>query len=124
MNLRAANEQRQEALWSVFLMFVVMALIIVRTGVVCRGLNAVAPLEDEPHDAAPGLDHRPPPSSDHLYRAVLVVLSLAEAVGRLLALEARTDWELMNQPRCKPARQRRSPLLSRCARQVPLLDTS
>jgi hypothetical protein len=125
MDRRAANGQRQEALWCVFLMFVVMALIIVRTGVVCRSLNAVVPVEDKPQDDEPALAHGPPsPSPDDLYRAVLVVLGLAEAAGRLLALEARTDWELINQPLPWPADEPPLTAASLCELQVLRLDTS
>jgi hypothetical protein len=45
MEFRAANEQQQEALWRVFLMFVAMALLIIRTGLVSRGLAAALPLK-------------------------------------------------------------------------------
>ena len=123
MDRRAANGQRQEALWCVFLMFVVMALIIVRTGVVCRSLSAVLSPEEEPQDGLPARDGGPP-SPDDLYRAVLAVLYLAEAAGRLLIAETREDWELVKQPMARPAPARRLPVAGLCERQVPLLDTS
>jgi hypothetical protein len=43
MEFRAANEQQQEALWRVFLMFVAMALLIIRTGLVSRGWSPSLP---------------------------------------------------------------------------------
>lgn len=36
MDFRAAYEQQQEARWRVFLMFIVMALLIIRSGLVSR----------------------------------------------------------------------------------------
>ena len=123
MDRKAANGQREEALWCVFLMFVVMALIIVRTGVVCRSLSAVVHPDDAPEDAEPALDGGPP-SPDDLYRAVLAVLYLAEAAGRLLIAETRKDWELVKQPMARPAPARRLPVAGLCECQVPLLDSS
>ena len=123
VNLRAVNEQREEALWGVFLMFVVMALIIVRTGVVCRSLSAVLSPEEEPQDGGPASDRRPP-SSDDLYRAVVAVLSLAEIAGRLLIVKTREVWELMNEPLGGPAPERLLNIAGLCDRRVPLLDTS
>ena len=123
MDRRAANEQRQEALWCVFLMFVVMALIIVRTGVVCRSLAAVLSPEEEPQDGLPESD-RGPPSPDDLYRAVLAVLYLAEVAGRLLVVKTREVWELMNEPPVRPVPAPRLAVASLCDCRVPLLDTS
>jgi hypothetical protein len=38
MDWKAANEQQQEVRWRIFLMFVVMAILIIRTGVVPKEL--------------------------------------------------------------------------------------
>ena len=123
MNLRAANEQREEALWCVFLMFVVMALVIVRTGVVCRSLSVALSPEEEPLDGVHAPDAGPP-SSDDLYRAVVAVLYLAEAAGRLLIAKTREDWELMNEPPCRPAPERRLTVIDLCERPRQRLDSS
>jgi hypothetical protein len=123
MNLRATNEQREEALWCVFLMFVVMALIIVRTGVVCRSLAATLSPEEEPQDGLPESE-RGPPSPDDLYRAVVAVLYLAEVAGRLLIAKTREVWELMNEPSCRPAPAPRLAVTDLCDRPWQRLDTS
>ena len=123
MDRRAANGQREEALWCVFLMFVVMALIIVRTGVVCRSLSVALSPEEEPLDGVHAPDAGPP-SSDDLYRAVVAVLYLAEAAGRLLIAKTCEDWELMNEPLPRPVHDPRLAVASLCDRRVPLLDTS
>jgi hypothetical protein len=120
-----ANEQREEALWCVFLMFVVMALIIVRTGVVCRSLSVVLSPEEEPQDAEPASDRGPPSASpDDLYQAVLAVLYLAEAAGRLLIAKTREDWELMNEPPARPVPAARLAVTDLCDRPWRRLDTS
>jgi hypothetical protein len=125
MNLRAANGQREEALWCVFLMFVVMALIIVRTGVVCRSLSLILSPEEEPQDAAQPIDGPPSSASpDDLYRAVVAVLYLAEVAGRLLIVKTREDWELMNEPPCRPAPERRLTVIDLCERPRQRLDSS
>jgi hypothetical protein len=132
MDRKAANGQREEALWCVFLMFIVMALIIVRTGVVCRSLSAAVPLQKEPEDAPTGIDgppspiDGPPPSAspDDLYRAVVAVLYLAEAAGRLLIVKTREDWELMNEPSALPSPAPRLALADLCDRPRQRLDTS
>jgi hypothetical protein len=123
MNLRAANGQREEALWCVFLMFVVMALIIVRTGVVCRSLAATLSPEGEPQDASSDIDGGPP-SSDDLYRAVVAVLFLAEVAGRLLIVKTREVWELMNEPLPGPAPAPQLAVADLCDRPWRRLDTS
>lgn len=123
MDRRAANE-RQEALWRVFLMFVVMALIIVRTGLVCRGLSAVVPLEEESQDAAPPVGGQPSSAPADLYRATLAMLSLAEAAGRLFILTAHAGWELMNRPQCRTAPERHLNPAGLCGCPVLRLDTS
>jgi hypothetical protein len=125
VKLRVANEQREEALWCVFLMFVVMALVIVRTGVICRSLSAVLSPEEEPQDAAPPIDGPPSPASaDDLYQAVVAVLYLAEAAGRLLIVKTREVWELINEPSARPMREHRLTVAGLCEPRVPLLDTS
>jgi hypothetical protein len=48
MNWRATNEKQQEALWRVFLM------LVIRTGLVSRGMVATVVLKAEPEDAALG----------------------------------------------------------------------
>ena len=124
MEFRAANEQQQEALWRVFLMFVAMALLIIRTGLVSRGLAAALPLETR-QDAASPLDHQPsPPSPEELYQATLVLLCLAKAVGRLFVLNTREVWELMNQPLPRPAQAGPLSVVSLCERPGQRLDSS
>ena len=49
----------------------------------CRSLSAALSPEEEPQDSPPETE-RGPPSTDDLYRAVVAVLYLAEAAGRLL----------------------------------------
>ena len=124
MEFRAANEQQQEALWRVFLMFIAMALLIIRTGLVSRGLVTVL-TQSAPQDAASPLDHQPSsPSSEELYQATLVLLCLAKAVGRLFVLNTREVWELMNQPLPRPMLERLSNIASLCERPGQRLDTS
>ena len=125
MEFRAANEQQQEALWRVFLMFVAMALLIIRTGLVSRGLVAVLSVQSAPQDAASPLDHQPSsPSPEELYQATLVLLCLAKAVGRLFVLNTREVWELMNQPLPRPAREQSLSSANLCERSSQRLDTS
>ena len=125
VNLRAANGQREEALWCVFLMFVVMALIIVRTGVVCRSLSAVVSPVEEPQGAAPASDAGPPPASaDDLYRAVAAVLYLAEVAGQFLIVQTREVWELMSEPPARPVPAPRLAVTDLCDRPWQRLDTS
>ena len=124
MDRKAANEQRQEALWCVFLMFVVMALIVVRTGVVSRSLSGTVAPDEELEAAAAGLDHRRPRTPDELGRAVLAMLSLAEAAGRLYDSEVYADWEVMNRPPAHPARALRRNVAGLSTPPAPRLDTS
>jgi hypothetical protein len=42
MDWKAANEQQQEVRWRIFLMFVVMAILIIRTGVVPKAASGTA----------------------------------------------------------------------------------
>ena len=125
MDWKAANEQQQEALWRIFLMFVVMALLIIRTGLVSRGLVAVLAAPSTPQAADPAADH---PSSStspaDLHQATLAALLLAEAAGQLYILNAREVWELMNQPLPRPVQELRSNVASPCERPAQRLDTS
>ncbi len=121
MDWRAANEQQREALWRVFLMFIAMALLIIRTGLVCRG----APAASARQDVALAVKDQPcstPPAD--LYQATLVLLLLAEAAGRLFIMMTREVWELMNQPRSQPARERPLSAANMCERPGQRLDTS
>ena len=125
MEFRAANEQQQEALWRVFLMFIAMALLIIRTGLVSRGLVTVLSIQSAPPDGASPLDHQPsPPSPEELYQATLVLLCLAKAVGRLFVLNTREVWELMNQPLPRPAEEQSLSVASLCERSSQRLDSS
>ena len=124
MEFRAANEQQQEALWRVFLMFVAMALLIIRTGLVSRGLVTVL-TQSAPQDGASLLDHQPsPPSPEELYQATLVLLCLAKAVGRLFVLNTREVWELMNQPLPRPMLEQPLSISNLCERSSQRLDSS
>ena len=96
MNWKAANEQQDEARWRVFLMFVAMALMVIRTGLVSRGLIAAL----GPHDAPPASDHGQPVD---VRQATLVLLCLAEFAGWLVIAKERAVWELMNRPLPGPA---------------------
>ena len=125
MDWKAGNEQQQEALWRLFLMFIAMALLIIRTGLVSRGALAAFPPENAAQDAAPVANHQPsstPPAD--LYRATLVLLCLAEAAGRLFIMMTREVWELMNQPPPCPARERPLSVFRLCECSTPRLDTS
>ena len=125
MEFRAANEQQQETRWRVFLMFVVMALMVIRTGLVSRGVIAILPAEDAPNDATLAADHQPPSAHpDHLNRAILILLCLAEAAGRLVIVKEHMVWELMNQPLPHPAQGRPLNVASLCERPAQRLDTS
>jgi hypothetical protein len=104
MEFRAANEQQQEALWRVFLMFIAMALLIIRTGLVSRGWSPSFS-QSAPQDAASVLDHQPSsPSPEELYQATLVLLCLAKAVG-LFVLNTREVWGT-DEPAAVPASER------------------
>ena len=125
MDWRAANEQQQEALWRVFLMFIAMALLIIRTGLVSRNVLAILTVENAPQDAARAGHHQPPATSrETLYQATLTLLRFAEAAGRLLILSARAVWELMNLPRPNPAPEWSREIASQCVHASQSLDTS
>jgi len=123
MDSRAANEQRQEARWRVFLMFVIMALLIIRTGLIPRGIHALVSVRQDaklPANPTPS----PPPRAD-LHQATLVLLCLAEAAGRLCIASAHGVWELMNQPPLRPRQKRHChDCASLCERPAQRLDTS
>ncbi|MGE3362673.1 MAG: hypothetical protein AB7I34_04390 [Rhizobiaceae bacterium] len=134
MEFRAANEQQQETRWRVFLMFVVMALLIIRTGLVSRELRGQltffppAPALKR-HDFSAEKSNLSPctylsPSPDDLNQAILVLLCLAEAAGRLLILKERAVWELMNQPLPRSAQERPLNAASLRDRPAQRLDTS
>ena len=125
MEFRAANEQQKEALWRVFLTLIAMALLIIRTGLVSRGLVTVLSVQSAPQDDAPAVNHQPSsPSPEELYQATLVLLCLAKAVGRLFVLNTREVWELMNQPLLQPMLERLSNIASLCERPSQRLDSS
>ncbi len=125
MEWKAANEQQQEALWRVFLMFVAMAVLIIRTGLVSRGALAAHPAGSAPQEAAPAANHQPSSTSPaELYQATLVLLCLAEAAGQLFIVKARAVWELMNQPLPCPPPERSLHAGSLCNDPVQFPDTS
>jgi len=125
LDWRAANEQQQEALWRVFLMFIAMALLIIRTGLVSRGALVAVSVQTAPQHAATAADdQRSSTSPDERYQATLELLYLAEAAGRLFILKACAIWELMNQPRPRPAPGRPANIANLCARPEHRLDTS
>jgi len=125
MNWQAANEQQDEALWRVFLMFVALALLVIRTGLVSRGVAAILVPTKAAQDAVPQDSDCPsstPPAD--LYRATLVLLCLAEAAGHLFIFRQRAVWQLMNQPLPRPARHQPPKTASLCERPTQRLDTS
>jgi len=125
MDWRAVNEQQQEARWRVFLMFVVMAVLIIRTGLVSRGVVAMLPAENASQEADPAVRNQPcSTTSADIDRATLVLLCLAEAAGRLVIAKERSVWEVMNQPMAAPARERPLNATSLCERPAQRLDTS
>lgn len=121
MDWRAASEQQGEARWRVFLMFVVMAVLAIRTGLVSRGVIAVVSTQNARHDAASRFNPQPPAD---IHQAILVLLCLAEAAGRSLVVKARDVWDLMNQPRSQPAQELSVIADSLCERLAQRLDTS
>jgi len=121
MDWRAANEQQGEARWRVFLMFVVMAVLAIQTGLVSRGVIAVVSTQNARHDAASRFD---PETPAELHQAILVLLCLAEAAGRSLIVIARDVWDLMNQPLSRPVQGLSVNADSLCERLAQRLDTS
>jgi hypothetical protein len=134
MDWKAANEQQQEVRWRIFLMFVVMAILIIRTGVVPKelpGLLTVFP-------SAPALKQHglsgekselsrhacPSLSPNELHQAILVALLLAEVAGQLYILNGREVWELMNQPLPGPTEDQPLNVTSQCERPGQRRDTS
>ncbi|MGE0279134.1 MAG: hypothetical protein AB7P20_00775 [Rhizobiaceae bacterium] len=125
MDWKAAYIQQQEARWRIFLMFVVMALMVIRTGLVSRGVIAILPAEGAPQDAAPSVQNQPnESSSSDIHRAMLVLLCMAEAAARLVILKERMVWELMNRPLPQPAQDQPFNATSQYDRPAPRLDTS
>lgn len=123
MHWRAANEQQQEARWRVFLMFVVMALLVIRTGLVSRGIIAVPCTQNASQGGAPPIKGQPSASPANLPEATLILLCLAEAAGQLLIVKERAVWELMDQPLFQPAQGQLLSAASLCER-PQRLDTS
>ncbi|MGE0283374.1 MAG: hypothetical protein AB7P20_22520 [Rhizobiaceae bacterium] len=125
MDWRAANEQQDEARWRVFLMFVIMALMVIRTGLVSRGVIAVLSTESPTQDAAPVVSYQPSLASPaDVRQATFVLLCLAEAAGRLVVQKERAVWELMNQPLPPTVLEGPSSVDSLCERPNQRLDTS
>ena len=134
MDWKAAYEQQQEARWRVFLMFVVMAVMVIRSGLVSRELRgrltffpttpALKPpsVPAEKSKLSPGASSSP--SSADIQQATLVLLCLAEAAGQLVIANTRTVWELMNQPPPKPAQEQSLSAASLCERPGQRLDSS
>jgi hypothetical protein len=132
MDLRAEYEKQQEARWRVFLMFIVMALLIIRAGLLSRKRREQpiffppAPalkrqdLSADERTLSPGAC----PSPDELYCATLVVLVIAELAGDLYRLNAREIWDLMNQPPFQPVPERTSNVAGLFGGPSQRLDTS
>ena len=127
MNWKAANEKQQEALWRVFLMFVAMAVLVIRTGLVSRGVIAVFSDPDAEEDVILAVDDPPqqhPLSPDDLREITLILLCLANAAGQMLIGKERTVWELMNRPLSQTPREHPVSPASQCERPGQRLDTS
>jgi len=124
MHWRVANEQQPEARWRVFLMFVVMALLVIRTGLVSRGIIAVPCTQNASQGGAPPITGQPSSASPaNLPKATLVLLCLAQAAGRLLIVKERAVWELIDQPLFQPPQGQLLSAASLCER-PQRLDTS
>lgn len=125
MNWKAANEQQDEALWRVFMMFVAMALLVIRSGLVSRGVLAVISPSSALQDAEARVNHGPPSTSAaDLTQATLVLLCMAEAAGRLVVTMTRAVWELMNSPLSRPAPELSPNTGSLCEHPLHRLDSS
>jgi hypothetical protein len=125
MNFRAANEHQQEVRWRIFLMFVFMAIATIGTGLVSRGIIAALATPNVRRDATPAANHQPSSTQPaDLYQATLVALLIAEVAGQLYILNARTAWELMNQPLPRPAEERPLSVASMNEYPIQRLDTS
>ena len=134
MDWKAAYEQQQEARWRVFLMFVVMAVMVIRSGLVSRELRgrltffpttpALKPpsVPAEKSKLSPGASSSPSPAE--IQQATLILLCLAEAAGQLVIVNTRAVWELMNQPLSQPAQERPLDADSLCEHPAQRLDTS
>jgi hypothetical protein len=111
MNWKAANDKQQEALWRIFLMFVAMAVLVIRTGLVSRGVIAVLSVPDAEQDDMLVVEDPPeqPLTPDDLREITLILLCLAEAAGQMLIGKERTVWELMNRPLPQTPRAPRKP---------------
>jgi hypothetical protein len=134
MNWKAANEQQQEARWRIFLMFVVMAILIIRTGLAPRQLRelltvfppapVLKPRSLSGEESELFSRSRPSPSSDGQHQAIIVALLLAEVAGQVYILSAREVWELMNRPLSRPARAQSSNVANASEPRAQRLDTS
>jgi len=124
MHRRAANEHHQEARWRDFLMFVVMVLLVIRAGLMSRGMVPAIPLKEGVRDGPVEANHRQSSLPPDLRQATLALLCLAEAAGRLVIVNARDDWELMNLPLPRPAPERTLGAANQCDGPGKRLDTS
>ena len=126
MNWKAANDKQQEALWRIFLMFVAMAVLVIRTGLVSRGVIAVLSVPDAEQDDMLVVEDPPeqPRTPDDLREIILILLCLANAAGQMLIGKERTVWELMNRPLPQASRKHPASPASQCGRPGQRLDTS
>ena len=126
MNWKAANDKQQEALWRVFLMFVAMAVLVIRTGLVSRGVIAVLSVPDAEQDDMLVVEDPPqqPLSPDDLREIILILLCLANVAGQMLIGKERTVWELMNRPLPQPTQERPLSAADQCDCPSQRLDTS
>lgn len=126
MNWKAASDKQQEALWRIFLMFVAMAVLVIRTGLVSRGVIAVLSVPDAEQDDMLVVEDPPeqPRTPDDLREITLILLCLAEAAGQMLIGKERTVWELMNRPLPQTPREHPASPADQCERPGQRLDTS